>query len=165
MSSVRTLCAVRKHVWISRKRLLQSFIDPASTDPSRRILHGSMNIGMLTIAPPLGRLIPREWCWRRFAFSFAHHGRCHNDCNPRTISTCCVHTRCIDSNTFCLLVIMVQSKNNFTMLYLPKTSSNYHRVHSFASPKKNSRQHRCALRERSRDKCLKAARTHLRKHC
>ena len=57
MSSVRTLCAVRKHVWVSRKRLLQSFIDPASTDPSRRILHGSMNTGMLTIAPPLGRLI------------------------------------------------------------------------------------------------------------
>ena len=52
-----SLCAVRKHVWVSRKRLLQSFIDPASTDPSRRTLHGSMNTSMLTIAPPLGRLI------------------------------------------------------------------------------------------------------------
>ena len=57
VSSVRTLCAVREHVWVSRNRLLQSLIDPASTDPSRRILHGSMNTGMLTIAPPLGRLI------------------------------------------------------------------------------------------------------------
>ena len=33
VSSVRTLCAVREHVWVSRNRLLQSFIDPRVDGP------------------------------------------------------------------------------------------------------------------------------------